>query len=199
MADKKISDFTAKATIDAGDFIEIETVTGNSRKVDAKLVGLAFGTGFPAGPAAGDRFTRTDRNIEYYYDGTQWLSTALYSAMFNNDIALPITGGTAARLINPYYNVYNIYVISATQTALMTTTTASNYFVTQLKAYTGATPANLGSTLSTQNVTINTYASLTISINAVVASTVNVIDASVVETGIASGYLNQSITYRLIG
>lgn len=38
-----------------------------------------YGTAFPASPFTGQRYFRTDRGIEYYYDGTRWLSTALMS------------------------------------------------------------------------------------------------------------------------
>lgn len=39
------------------------------------------GTSFPAQPAYGDNrpFWRTDRGMEYYYDGTRWLSTQMFS------------------------------------------------------------------------------------------------------------------------
>jgi hypothetical protein len=39
------------------------------------------GTSFPGSPASGDFYYRTDRNIEYFYDGTRWLSTTLYVGM----------------------------------------------------------------------------------------------------------------------
>lgn len=39
----------------------------------------AEGSAFPSNPSDGDRFYRTDRNIEYFYDATntRWLSTSL--------------------------------------------------------------------------------------------------------------------------
>jgi len=47
---------------------------------DATLSGAsAYGTGiaFPSSPAAYDRFFRTTDRIEYFWDGTRWLSTTL--------------------------------------------------------------------------------------------------------------------------
>jgi len=35
------------------------------------------GTGFPASPATGNRYWRSDLGMEFYYDGTRWLSTQL--------------------------------------------------------------------------------------------------------------------------
>lgn len=36
------------------------------------------GTAFPGSPATGDRFFRTDRGMEFFYDGTRWLTTQIY-------------------------------------------------------------------------------------------------------------------------
>lgn len=43
------------------------------------LQAFAGGTAFPSSPVTGERFFRTDRGIEYFWDGTRWLSTTLYS------------------------------------------------------------------------------------------------------------------------
>lgn len=39
----------------------------------------AGGTSFPAGAVAGDRYFRTDLDLEFVYDGTRWLSTQLFA------------------------------------------------------------------------------------------------------------------------
>lgn len=36
------------------------------------------GTSFPASPATGDRYWRSDLTEEFFYNGTRWLSTTLY-------------------------------------------------------------------------------------------------------------------------
>jgi len=51
---------------DAGDTITISASASG---------GTLGGTSFPVSPASGDVFRRTDRDIEYFYDGTRWLST----------------------------------------------------------------------------------------------------------------------------
>lgn len=40
------------------------------------------GTAFPSSPAPGQRFFRSDRGLEYYWDGTRWLSTQLFTYQF---------------------------------------------------------------------------------------------------------------------
>jgi hypothetical protein len=49
------------------------------------------GTSFPASKATGDRYWRTDLGMEFYWDGTRWVSTTLYT--LNTDyVANPTTG-----------------------------------------------------------------------------------------------------------
>jgi hypothetical protein len=50
-------------------------IRDGSTTVDLASSLLAAGSSFPGSPATGQHFFRTDRGIEYYYDGTRWLST----------------------------------------------------------------------------------------------------------------------------
>jgi hypothetical protein len=56
--------------------------------------GLATGAGaaFPANPATNDKFYRTDLRLEFFWDGTRWLSTTLYHALLNGDNMAATTG-----------------------------------------------------------------------------------------------------------
>jgi hypothetical protein len=42
------------------------------------------GTSFPASPATNDHFYRSDLGMEFYYDGTRWLSVELFTAQYTN-------------------------------------------------------------------------------------------------------------------
>jgi hypothetical protein len=60
------------------------------------------GTAFPANPATNDHFYRSDLQMEFYYDGTRWLSAQLYSCqleLWNVTFAsgAPISATTAAQ------------------------------------------------------------------------------------------------------
>jgi hypothetical protein len=71
------------------------------------------GTSFPVSPSTGQRFYRSDRDIEYFYDGTRWLSTAVFSYPLPiADATLPIsaTNGALHRAAYPYAGVYGIYI-----------------------------------------------------------------------------------------
>ena len=67
------------------------------------------GTSFPTGPTTNQRFTRTDRGLDYYYDGTRWLTTTLY-----REHGL---GGTTSATTNnqdrmtPHYTDYDLYFV----------------------------------------------------------------------------------------
>lgn len=47
---------------------------------DAFASGMAGGTSFPGGPSSGDLFYRTDLHLQFFYDGTRWLTLSQYTA-----------------------------------------------------------------------------------------------------------------------
>jgi hypothetical protein len=58
------------------------------------------GTAFPATPGTNSRFFRTDLGMEFYYDGTRWLTTTLYHlvATLDNGTATAAYAGPSATL-----------------------------------------------------------------------------------------------------
>lgn len=197
MADKKITDFTAATVIAAGDYMEIETAAGNSRKVLAEHAGLAAGTSFPGSPSSGDVFYRTDRNIEYFYDGTRWLSTATYS--------IGTTAGAASAtfshlLANPWAGTYDIYVEKLVYLFVITSaTTGSNYFTGQVFSQDATTPTNIGAGASGQSQTQNSYVATTQTPNVVVGSSTDAFGCTFTRVGSGVGFMCFSITFRLVG
>lgn len=119
MANKKISDLSAAGAAVGTDIVEIETAAGVSKKQTlsgiwsyfSTLAGGSSGTSFPVSPSTGDRFSRTDRNIDYFYDGTRWLSTEIFTAGFAQG-----TGGISVDtnlVFNiPYLPTYDCYLIA---------------------------------------------------------------------------------------
>lgn len=203
MADKKISDFTAVTTLASGDLLEIETAGGNSRKVTVANAGLDSGTSFPGSPATGVKFWRSDRAIEYFYDGTRWLSTQLFTfgPFFPDTSAInPIISTQTRRAVNPWWGVYDIYVTTGTISSILTTgTTSANYFTGQFKKNDNTTATNIGGTLSTQNDTQNAHVGHSVTINEVISSGVEDFDITYTESGTASCYVTEILSYRLVG
>lgn len=93
---------TYPGTADTGNI----NVSGNINAGTALYIGgvqvLGQGTSFPGSPSTSQRFFRTDRGLEYYYNGTRWLTT--------QRIILPLT-------YNP--NGANFSPLSATASAVL--------------------------------------------------------------------------------
>lgn len=74
-------------------------------------VGLS-GAAFPGGPSSGQFFHRTDRRLDYYYDGTRWLTEHLYEMpLFVADLLQPQSAtGTISRAMVPWAGVRDLYL-----------------------------------------------------------------------------------------
>src|ERR1700754_4638544 len=115
MADKQIGDMTAATLPLTGAELVHVVQGGNSRQADVNAL-RPRGTSFPVSPATGDVFYRTDRHIEYYYDGTRWLSTQLFTiGPFQPDStalnSLTTSAGATRRAASPWNGVYDMYVL----------------------------------------------------------------------------------------
>jgi len=163
--------------------------------------GVLSGTSFPISPASGDVFRRTDRSIEYYYDGTRWLSTQLFALPIADQSAFnPKTASGTLYTPNPFYGLYDVYVLTCTQlTYVGNASPSSNYFITQFHSVLGATATNIGTTISTQGFTINWHTNSTINPNVVVPSTEAGFDITYTEVGACSQTISAGIVFRLIG
>lgn len=64
------------------------------------------GTSFPGSPATNDRYWRTDLAMEFYYDGTRWLSTQIFEKQM-----LPHNGATTSTSVGDLFG--NITATSA--------------------------------------------------------------------------------------
>ncbi len=105
-------------TLADGEFA-IETDTGSIKVGDGvtawtnlDYVNQPGSQSFPAAPRVNQRIYRSDLNIEFYWDGTRWLSVHLYSFQLGfpqNDSA-----STADELVGflpvPYKNEFGIYL-----------------------------------------------------------------------------------------
>lgn len=66
------------------------------------------GTSFPGSKATGDRYWRTDLGMEFYWDGTRWVSTTLYTMQLNGTGATLSASGTfgSCGIWEPTYAVW---------------------------------------------------------------------------------------------
>lgn len=195
MADKTIGDLTSKAVADAADLFEIEA-SGNSRRVAASVLGVASGASFPGSPASGDRFYRTDRNIEYFYDGTRWLSTQIHSASLGRQdiFGLTVTTVDGRAVANVFSGLYSVFVEDVVFEYFQT---AAGNWTYNFETVDGATRTTIATT--TQS-TASAHTAVRVACNTLAASTVEYFNLSLVEnSGTATVYPLVAFTYRLVG
>lgn len=191
------------STFALGDATDVDTTAaaaGEALIYDGTGWVAAGGSSFPGSPATGHRFYRTDRNIEYFYDGTRWLSTQLFTAgHWTSALAATATFYVAI----PFTDVYDIYLeYVQTQSQLTNATTASNYFSMQWASVTATVVVtNIGSAQSTQSDTQNNIVVRNQVIGAVVDMTASAkgIACVATETGTATMNAAFSLAYRLVG
>lgn len=162
--------------------------------------GIASGTAFPGSPTAGDLFYRSDRHIEYFYDGTRWLSKTLFTG---GQWATAQASTASIYMQLPFTDTYDIYLEKlAVQSQLTTGTTASNYFTFQwCSVDTSVTVTNIGSLMSTQSDTSNTVVFRSLSPGSVVDMTSNQKGVAVIMTRVGTATVNVEVSfaYRLVG
>lgn len=152
------------------------------------------GTSFPGSPSSGDRFYRTDRHIEYFYDGTRWLSLQLFTLPISDNERLDshTTTGAWAKAANPWSSVYDIYVEH----------TIFVYFLSGTGNWTITLTANgNGSNISSGAFsTSGAWTAIKVTVNGVYTSALKEWETSVTEnSGTATLFGNVAIVYRLIG
>lgn len=157
------------------------------------------GSSFPVAPLTGDKFWRTDRNIEYYYDGTRWLSFELFTVAFPIGVTQAAT--YESDICHPHAGTYDIYVTKFHLAVYQSLgTTSANYFNCLIRSVLGSTVTPISSTISSQNDATSTWIRKTsVSPNVVVPNTEAIIQFSATEVGTQSGFFAGSFNYRLVG
>lgn len=175
---------------------------------NAAIIALAAkdagGAVFPVAPATNRRFFRTDRGIEYYYNGTRWLSTQLYTDAIPWFLGVqPFTATTnfSHRLAVPYAGTYDLWLVEAQLSFYIaggTALGASHKWVTTVdKLGSGS------STIATFNVdsgASDAHRSSVVAIGALLGTTNVVFSMSHTKTGTPGDYyVAPRIVYRLVG
>lgn len=153
------------------------------------------GTSFPTNPVVDQRFYRTDRSIEYFYDGTRWLSSQLHSVEFG--MVANISSSVVQYFSVPWLGVYGLWLerfeANTIRTATgqwdidLVTANAANTFSTML-------------TLSGLGDATNVWVSKSTNIKAVLDPTIYSIQANHREiSGTATFYGQSRLWYRLVG
>lgn len=107
--DERARDAVGTALV-AGSNITITPNDGADTITIAASGGVSSGTSFPGSPATNDRFYRTDRAIEYFYDGTRWLSTEILQ-LSTTITPNGITASQHQNMCIPYKGTYSLYLL----------------------------------------------------------------------------------------
>jgi hypothetical protein len=157
------------------------------------------GTSFPVSKATGDRYWRTDLGLEFYWDGTRWVTTTLYFTP-GTDVSNQTTNvGTGRRTaFGAKFDIFIVDFIVSCYTSA--TNDGSNYWTWNLaKTSTADAQTNLGTVVTSGDTAATWYPHVT-AINAVVVTATHpLIDMNVIKTNAPGGvYGNPGFTYRLI-
>lgn len=126
------------------------------------VTGQGAGAAFPASPATGAPFFRTDLGLWAYHDGTRWLSAHEYSAdMSSLDGVNPVAAAPFSHSGTPARGNYAQYITRAVaRTFVVTTNNATNFWTISLYQENTAiwtfTTAGDGLNATLHTTTINT-------------------------------------------
>lgn len=162
--------------------------------------GILSGTSFPVSPASGDRFYRTDRKIQYVYDGTRWLSDQIIFIQITGQERLisqtASTVGEEARAPNPYSGVYDLFLETAVFTGFVGGTGS---WTIGLHSKTGSS-AKVSIANSGAFTSANTSDTVQVAVNAVQASTIDEFNIAYTENSGAVGFYGMcTLICRLVG
>lgn len=180
-------------------------INANNLILDGAVSG---GTSFPGTPATNRRFFRSDRGIEYFYNGTRWLSTQLFNE------TLPQFGApaapyaatilTAERLGVPWQGVYDhwlvefqfVFHIQSGGTAL----SASHKWVSVLSKQVAAGTQTAIATATIDSGASAAWRTSIVAIGALLGTTHFSFDISHTKTGTPGNlYSLPHLVYRLVG
>lgn len=105
-ATEAITGASTAASYTATGTVQGATVNATGKVQLNGLTALENGTSFPVSPSTDQRYYRTDRNLEYFYDGTRWLTVTL----FNSQVEFAYVSGTVGA--NPHLATVTTYVAS---------------------------------------------------------------------------------------
>lgn len=188
--------------VNANDAIEaIETHLGTTTTGSQRLPG--YGTSFPGSPTTGHKYWRSDLALEFYYTGTRWLTTQLFTMQINGPDGGAPTWTTTATVIgrqpvlSSQYQMYLERLFIAARVA--TTNNGSNYWTFALMGEDGASASVLIASADTSSMGSDAFYKVNSSIAALLLTTYDVIWVEINKNGSPGGLIGAALfTYRLV-
>lgn len=160
---------------------------------------------FPSSPTTGDRFFRTDRAIEYYYDGSQWLSVHLMACHMSTSAILQGTNGSGTltrQVASLPVNFATCYMVSAEVDAFVVSPNdGTRYYDLSLFSENIGGGTTVFGTGTTQSLAAGAHLRIPITISNPVITVAAFVNLSATRVGSTPGasYFVANFTYRLIG
>jgi hypothetical protein len=155
------------------------------------------GTSFPASKATGDRYWRTDLGLEYYWDGTRWVTTQLFTFSFARSTSTDGSDSTPVQRSATWGTLYDMYLLNWVQSwYVVTTNDGSKYWtLTLAEGDTGTTI----SSFTTAAGSANTWTTVTTAVNAVFSNDKTTIQYNAAKTSTPGVLVSSAlVSYRLI-
>jgi hypothetical protein len=175
------------------------------------------GTAFPAGPSTNQRFTRTDLGMDFYYDGTRWLSTQLFTlegipgstgtsgemAAGGVDLAATTTSGAGVIPVPSLQGGSDIYLVNYVATFFVnggTALSASHKWAIGIQGINSAGGSSgIEGTLTIDSGSSSVYRTQSLTLGAVKSATVIYWRLDATKTGTPGNFRCASVlTYRLV-
>ncbi len=162
------------------------------------------GTSMPGSPATNQRITRTDLGMDFYYDGTRWLSVQKFRETFGvGNILPPATIATAIGRMTPWATAFDLWLEQwSISTYAVATNNGSHFWTLSLNKFDAADAGTVIDSVATSGDTQNNWTQRRRSIGAsYVASSFRGLSVTTGITGSPGSlyFTNMALEYRLIG
>lgn len=159
------------------------------------------GTSMPQSPSAGDICFRTDLGLQFYYDGTRWLSTDLFTVplgVINNQSA-NFNGGALNMVVPRTLDIW-VVDIQASVYVVAPNSGSAYWTVTIYKTNAANTQTSIGSfNTSADTAANNTSRTVSVGSSISAASFPNIVGAGSKTNAPGNLYGAVTLNYRLIG
>ncbi len=182
--------------------------SGTDRNIESNgnytsSVPWSSGTSMPGAPATNQRVTRTDLGLDFYYDGTRWVTVELFHEPFQGATSNGIVGSPATVGYLPMWHTdFDLWVDSIHATTyVVATNNGSLFWTVQYSKNTNAAAQTSIGSFNTSADTQANYVTHKVAVGAAVVQPTNkVIDVTVTKTSTPGAlYVFSTLVYRLIG
>jgi hypothetical protein len=177
-----------------------DTTIATNQITDKRVVLVTFsGSSFPASPRAGDLFWRSDLALDFYYDGTRWLTTTLYEHHLGGTVPSISLSATSFYSTIPWAPTYDLWLVRLEATLYASGLSGSAYWQVDLYTWDGSTQGSSIATVNNQSGSSSTMERKSAAIGALLGTDKDVFGAVATKVGAPGNLiLGAVILYRIV-